>query len=249
MTASAAKTGSLAARVILGAVLLGAASWLVISSPLFSVREVRVVGSDRLEQPEILRVAAVEEGANLVTLPIEDVERRLQDHPWISRAVVERDLPAAVVIHIVERRPAGWVQDPDGPVVVAGDGTVLSRERRRPSSLPEIARWPDPLTVGETVRGLHLQLRISSTMSPWLLRRVESAAIDDGDAILQLREGGLVLFGTPTDITAKNRALAEMLRWAEGEAIAVRTIDVRVASAPSLEPVRGARIAGDIPTP
>jgi hypothetical protein len=65
---------------------------------------------------------------------------------------------------------------------------------------------------------------------------VAAAELDDGDVILELRSGGSVLYGTPTEVGAKNRALAAMLEWAEEQGVEVGSVDVRVPSAPSLEP-------------
>jgi hypothetical protein len=41
------------------------------------------------------------------------------------------------------------------------------------------------------------------------------------------------------DMAAKNRALGELLRWARGEGVRIHTVDVRVPSAPSVQPAGG----------
>ncbi|MGH2691927.1 MAG: cell division protein FtsQ/DivIB [Actinomycetota bacterium] len=249
MTVGGQRSGSFAARAIIGVVLLGAGVWVVLNSAFFSIRDIRVLGTRHVADTEILRIAAVEEGDNLVTLPTGEVAARLEGHPWIAIAMVQRDLPTTVVIRVLERHPVGWIEDPDGPVVVAGDGTALAREQRPPRTLPALGSWPEALAPGDTIGGLTEPLRISSAMSPWLRHRIASADFDDGDVVLELRDGGSVLYGTPTDVTAKNRALGSMLRWAEEQGIAVRAVDVRVPSAPSLAPVGGSAIPTPIPSP
>ena len=249
MTVHPQRSGSPAAKAVIGAVLLGLAVWVVMNSPVFAVRDFRVLGTDGILDGEILRIAAVEEGENLIMLPTDEVAARLEKHPWIEDAAVGRDLPATVVIRVLERSPAGWLEDPEGPVVVAGDGTVLARRQRPPEALPWVGTWPDPLAPGDMIDGPAEELRISSAMSPWLLRRVATAELDDGDVILELRGGGSVLYGTPTEVEAKNRALAGMLEWAEGQGVEVGRVDVRIPSAPSLEPAGGNAPTAPIPVP
>jgi len=249
MTVHPQRSGSPAAKAVIGAVLLGLAVWVVMNSPVFAVRDFRVLGTDGILDGEILRIAAVEEGENLIMLPTDEVAARLEKHPWIEDAAVGRDLPATVVIRVLERSPAGWLEDPEGPVVVAGDGTVLARRQRPPEALPWVGTWPDPLAPGDMIDGPAEELRISSAMSPWLLRRVATAELDDGDVILELRGGGSVLYGTPTEVEAKNRALAGMLEWAEGQGVEVGRVDVRIPSAPSLEPAGGNAPSAPIPVP
>jgi cell division protein FtsQ len=222
---------------------------VVLSSAVFAVRDFRVLGASGVSDREILRIAAIDEGDNLITLRTAEVAARLEGHPWIEDAAVDRDLPATVVISVLERRPAGWVEDPNGPVVVAGDGTVLARQNGPSRVLPSVGMWPEPLSPGDRIDGPAEELRISSAMTSWLQRRIASADLDDGDVTIELREGGSVLYGAPTQVGAKNRALAGLLKWAEAQGIEVRNVDVRVPSAPSLKPVGGSAPTAPIPTP
>ena len=239
-------TGSLAARLVIGTVVAGAAVWLVLNSPVFSIRDIRVEGERTLAAEEIIRVGEVVEGDNLITLATDEIAGRIERHPWVEEATVERDLPATVVIRLVERTPRAWVEDPDGPVVLSGDGTILERRARPPESLPSIGEWPDTVAPGDVLDGLTEERRVTAAMRPQLLRRIATAELDDGDVILELRDGGIVLYGTPTDVLAKNRALDGILRWAEGEGITAETVDVRVPSAPSLAPEGGKEITDPI---
>jgi cell division protein FtsQ len=249
MTVHPGRSGSLAARVVIGVVLSGIAAWVVLNSAVFAVRDFRVLGASAVPDREVLRIAAIDEGDNLITLPTAEVAARLEGHPWIEDAAVDRDLPATVVIRVLERRPAGWVEDPDGPVVVAGDGTVLARQDGPPRVLPSVGMWPESLAPGDRIGGPVDELEVTSAMSPWLLRRIASADLDDGDVTMELRDGGSVIYGTPNEVGAKNRALAGMLQWAEEQGMKVRTVDVRVPSAPSLEPAGGGKLPTPIPIP
>lgn len=245
MTIDGTRRSSPAALAIVGVVALGIAVFVVLNSSFFAIRQVRVEGARHVSSDEIRRVAAIPTDDNLVMFEIDSVTARLEEHPWIAEAQIDRDLPSTVVIRVVERVPGGLLLDPQGIVVVAGDGVVLERADGRPPRVPEVGSWPEILDPGGEVEGLEKQLRVTSSMPAPLLRRIASAGLEGPDIVLRLRDGGAVLYGAPTELDAKNRALGDMLRWAVGQGIAVRTIDVRVPAAPSLEPARG----GPVPTP
>ena len=223
---------------VLGLVALGLTGWIVLNSAFFAIRDVRIEGLRNVATEEIRELADVSAGENLIMLPTEDVANRVEGHPWVLDARVDRDFPATAVITVIERRPGGWIEDPGGIAVVAGDGTVLERTQEVPVNLPAVGRDSGTLAVGDRVPAPSEPLRVAASMGEPLRRQVESVELEASGVVLTLREGGTVLYGGATDLPAKNGAVAEMLRWARGEGIAVRTLDVRVPSAPSLEPVR-----------
>jgi cell division protein FtsQ len=249
VTTGAARFRSPAVLAIAGVIALGIGAWVVLNSAFFAIREVRVLGAQEMPAEEIRRLAAVRTGENLITLETGAVVSRLEEHPRIDHAVVERDLPSTVVIRVIERRPSGWLRDPNGVVVLGGDGIVLNRSNNPVPGLPDIGVWPDVLAPGQRVDGLRDALHVTSFMPSGVLRQIESVASEGSDLVLRLRAGGSVLYGSSALVRAKNRALEGLLRWATEEGIAVRTIDVRVPSAPSLEPVRGESVPDPLPSP
>lgn len=248
MTIERPRSASPAASTIIALIVAGLGAWIVLNSAFFDVREVRVLGARNVSEDEIRRIAAIRSGTNLIMLDTGDVVSRLREDPWIRDALVERDLPTTAVIRVVERRPSGWVAGSSGFAIVSGDGTILEAVTAVPPRLPEIGTWTGTVIAGERVDGLDTTLRITGAMPSGLLRHVASAGIVGTDVELQLRAGGNVIFGPPTQIDEKNRALAEMLQWAEGEGIDIRSIDIRVPATPSLRPVRGPKISSPIPS-
>lgn len=248
MTIQPSRSASPAAIAIIGVIVAGLGAWLIVNSAFFDIRDVRVHGARTISEEEILRLAAIRNGTNLIMLDTGQVASRLLRDPRVREAVVERDLPTTAVIRVVERRPGGWVEGPDGFAVVAGDGTILETVPAAPSKLPSLGSWSGSPVVGERVEGFDGPLRITSTMVASLLRQVEAASLEGTAVVLELREGGSILYGQPTQVGAKNRAVAAMLEWAAGEGLDIRTLDVRAPSAPSLQPVRGPKISSPIST-
>lgn len=222
---------------VIGLLALGFGGWVVLTSAFFAIRDVRVEGARNVAAEEIRSLARVEPGDNLVTLPVDEVARRVETHAWILDARVERDLPTTAVITVIERTPGGWLRDPGGIAIVAGDGTVLERLQARPPDLPEIGELTTTPAVGDRAGITAETLRVAASMGSPLRRQIESLQLDGEDVLGQLRQGGTVLFGSAEELRAKNRALAEMLRWTREEGIGIRAIDLRVPTAPSLEPV------------
>ncbi len=249
MTIDRPRRGSPAALVVLGLVALGLSGWVILNSAFFAIDDVRIEGVRNVASEDIRELAGVSAGENLIMLAVDDVARRVEGHPWILDARVDRDFPTTAVITVIERRPGGWIEDPSGIAIVAGDGTVLERTQTMPPNLPSVGHDPQTLTVGERVPSPSEPLRVAASMGEPLRRQIESLELRGVELVLILREGGTVLYGGVEDLPAKNRALAEMLRWARGEGIAVRTVDVRVPSAPSLEPEKTRVDPASTPTP
>ena len=249
MSTDRPRRGTPAAMVVIALLVLGLTGWIVMNSAFFEIRDVRVEGARNVSPDEIRRLADIPADANLIMLPLDGVIGRLERHPWILDAQVVRDLPTTAVIRVIERTPGGWMRDADGIAILAGDGTVLARVPEAPARLPEIGESADTLTVGERVVGPGQTLRVAASMGGPLRRHVASLHLAGSEIVLRLRAGGTVLYGEPVELPAKNLALAELLRWASGEGVPVRTIDVRAPAAPSLEPLEASRKLPPSPQP
>ena len=232
----------LAGGVVLGAVVLGLIAWGALMSPLLEIRDIRIAGTSTLSNREILALAEVRAGENLVRLSPQAVERRLAASPWIAQATVTRSFPNTLEIGVVERRAVGWGRDEGGPFIVAGDAVVLDRPDG-PPRLPSIGRYPGlTLESGTRVPEPHAALRVLESFSQGLLRSVAAAEVDGTTGVLlQLgADGGEVIYGPATSLRQKNEALAAILDWAGERDLGIRYIDVRAPESPVLKPAGGA---------
>jgi len=78
----------------------------MIASPRFALREVRVAPTERVSRDEILSLAGVAEGDQLLAIDTDAVAARVAIHPWVASARVRRELPSALAIDVTERRAA-----------------------------------------------------------------------------------------------------------------------------------------------
>ncbi len=217
---------------------LGLGAWGVVNSPIFGVDRIRVEGVRQLAADDVRGLTGIEPGENLLRLSLDRIRAAVERSPWVAAAYPSRSLPTTLVIRILERRAAGWLEDPSGPAVVAVDGTVVDRAKAPPRHLPSLGSISLPLEPGERLPEPPITLRVASSLGDELLESVASVAVMDGEVLLELRAGGEVRYGEPVLLEDKNRALAEMLAWAQRHGVGVDYVDVRIPGAPALHPSR-----------
>jgi cell division protein FtsQ len=76
----------------------------VVASPRFAVREVRADATIHVAREDIVQLAGVAEGDQLLAVDTDLVAARVARHPWVATVRVRRQLPSALVIEVVERR-------------------------------------------------------------------------------------------------------------------------------------------------
>ena len=94
----------------------------VTRTPSFAVRQVGVEGNVRISVPELLQVGGLDRGPNLLALDLDAVTRAIEDHPWVVRAEVQRELPDRRNVTVKERKAAA---------VLAAGGRYLLDEKGR----------------------------------------------------------------------------------------------------------------------
>jgi cell division protein FtsQ len=218
-------------------VAVGVAVWVVVTSPFFDIDTIEVRGNRQLSDRQVVTLSTAEMGENLLTVSLEDIRRSLMRSPWIASAEAGRSLPSTLVLRVRERSAIGWVSDPDGWAVVAGDGIVVQRgSGETPDGLVALGRAASSVSVGARAAGLDGPLRVAASLSPALRRRVDEARSTGDEIELLLDDGAKVLYGKAVSLRAKNAALVSMLRYARNNEIAVEYLDVRSPAAPALKP-------------
>src|ERR671930_544801 len=210
----------------LAAAGLAAASIVITASPVFRAKTIEVVGNHRLPDARIIREAGLHRGTNVFWFHGSTAERRLGRDPWLASASVSRRLPSTIRIAVKERHPASRVQVGSTWLLVATDGVVLGFTTHPPPvpSLPAAGS----LRLGGRSPDLAAPARVAAGLDPWVRSRVASLhPSGDGELVLELSSGTRVLFGRPTDVLAKDRALAGIMRWAAHRGKRFRYVDLR----------------------
>jgi cell division protein FtsQ len=99
---------------------------LTLRSPFFSLREIRVSANSSLSKMQILHIAGIKRGQNLLSIDLKKANQRLQAHPQVAHVRVRRELPHRLVVKIETHRPAAILQL-DQPYLVNRDGKIFAR--------------------------------------------------------------------------------------------------------------------------
>jgi cell division protein FtsQ len=228
------------ALALILAIVVGACAAWVANSPVFRLRDLRVVGTRHLDQADVRRLAGLSSRTNVLWTSGSSVAERLERSPWVRSATVERRLPAGLVITISERAPVALVAGPGGRLQpVSADGVVMPG-RGTSAGLP-ILRLAHPVagptTRAGSLQGLAAALRAVAALPPTVRAQVSAATErPDGTVQLELDRGTVVSFGDGSLAVEKGRVLRSLLRWSAAHGVTPRTIDVEVPTAPTIHP-------------
>ncbi len=117
--------------VILGVALIG---WAIVmgmqqSGPFFrqllEITQVTVDGVRHLDQQEVIELVDLKPGTPLHHIVTSAIKERVESHPWIKAATVERVLFHELRISVRERTPAAVIQAGSENVLSDAEGHVL----------------------------------------------------------------------------------------------------------------------------
>ncbi len=121
-----------------------------------SLADIQVVGHHRLAGDVVQAAGTARLGDNLMDLDLDAIAARVEELPWVERALPERDLRSqTLVLRVVERRPALILAD--GGLQLIDDRGVAFKplERGDATDLPILAieGSSSPEAVAEATRG------------------------------------------------------------------------------------------------
>ena len=99
---------------------------LLISSHFLALKRSEVRTDGRLDRREILHWAGVRPGESLLTLRLREIGRRIESHPWVEQAWVERTFPQTLEIRLQERRPVAKVVVDKTVYLLDGTGAIFA---------------------------------------------------------------------------------------------------------------------------
>ena len=159
--------GGVAVVLVTGSVALSYTS-------VFGARAVEVEGEERMGPRQVMRLAEVALGTNVLHLDEGVAEARLEQEPWILDATVRTSLPGTISISIRERTPVLVLLSGSSRQLAAADGTVLGRAPKTPA-FPELA-VPEGVILGPGQ--VAATADVVAAMVPALRSRVDSLSID-----------------------------------------------------------------------
>lgn len=126
----------LAAKVLLGLMVVAGLAWVGVASPLFSVKKVVVSGNAIVSTDDVTKAATVPMGVPLAQVDAAAISRRIVTLPAVARGDVALSLPDTVTIKIIERAVAFVVADGGGFAWVDATGATFNSSTERPAGVP-----------------------------------------------------------------------------------------------------------------
>ena len=119
----------------------------------YRTRTIRVSGTHRLDESDIINTAGIVEGTPLFQVSLRKVGERLRAHPWIRTATAIRRLPDTIELQIEEREPAALVSA-QSVWSVTSDSILLPLDTRAQSwNLPLLRlQTKTSFTPGDSLR-------------------------------------------------------------------------------------------------
>jgi cell division protein FtsQ len=131
-------TVGVAVVVVAGAIGARGVWDAVRSRPHFAIREVSVVGADRVSTREIRDLARVPAGTNTWDVDPAAVRRRVLRHPWIHTVRVQRALPDGLVVSVREHQAIAAAVSSETAYAVDRRGRIIARLPSATTDLPLI---------------------------------------------------------------------------------------------------------------
>jgi cell division protein FtsQ len=167
-----------AAAIVTAALVLVAVPWwgpsLLSHLSFFRVRDVEVSGYRYVQPDDVLKRLRLDTTTSVWT-DLGALEHRVETHPQIKSASVDRDLPGTLVVRITENSPVAYVTTSQGLRAVDKDGRFLPIDPSRTAiDLPVLAK-------ADTVL-LHLLANVRS-VSPALFGEISDIRRTGGSDI------------------------------------------------------------------
>jgi cell division septal protein FtsQ len=112
--------------LVLALLLGGSLFWFIQDHAAFHVVAVRVYGTERVPQADLIQLAQIPGGMSLFRINVEHVRMQIMRHPWIREALVRRVYPNALEVIVYERRPTAVIESGKGYLIDA-EGYLLSQ--------------------------------------------------------------------------------------------------------------------------
>ena len=126
----------------------------------FALTSVEVNGNRRITRGEVLQWAGVNEPASVWDVAPDLVRWRLQSHPWVRAARVQREFPNRLNIEIEERRPVAIVRLDELNYVDRGGRILVPLRDGDSRDFPLISGLEEAQRSGFTPVGVRRALRL-----------------------------------------------------------------------------------------
>jgi cell division septal protein FtsQ len=98
----------------------------LLEDAFFQVRELEVRGCRKIPEKIVFTLAGIEGMPNLFTVPLKEISKRVEAHPWVEQVNVRKVFPGKIMIQVEERKPIAILQLEE-PYYIDSQGVIFSR--------------------------------------------------------------------------------------------------------------------------
>ncbi|WP_243859306.1 cell division protein FtsQ/DivIB [Amycolatopsis arida] len=182
--------------------------YVLLFTPLLSVRTVEVLGLHGLSTDQVIAAAQVPEERPMLRVDTDEIRDRVLALPGVATAEVSRSWPSTIEITITERTAIGFFDTGESLHLVDASGVAFKEVPERPEGLPEL-RLPRVTPDDPTTRAVTAVL--DTIPGPLRERVVAAGARTPGSVELTLADGKTVRWGDAEQTERKAKVLAALL--------------------------------------
>lgn len=230
---------SLIILAIAGACLV---TFMVFFTSAFKIRDVNFTGNTNVSSDRLKQLSGLDAYSNLVTLPVGRIARNIKTDPWVKDVKVQRRLPHTLNIGIVERKPVALLDYSSAAYLLEDDGYVIEKVPSEEfKELPRVygGEVPPPV-VGSKVSDKRV-LDCVAVLAGMPQRMRDTLLMgnpfDGRGQVFVSRNGFNVVYGRPTQMSAKNQVLEAILADVKNNKRKIAYVDVRIPDSPVIKPL------------
>jgi cell division protein FtsQ len=159
----------------------------LLTSPYIRLEQVEIVGVDEGMKKELQRMSGLNFDLSLLAINVDEVQKKLEKHPWVRAVEVEKQFPHALLIRVEKEEPRA--------IVVAGKLYYMNRFGKvfkevgpnEPVDFPMITGGSSDELGRQKQLGFSMQVLqfLESQSDPWSLKNLSEIHVKkDGDVCL-----------------------------------------------------------------
>lgn len=98
----------------------------LLNAPFLQIKEININGVKRVSKDEVLELAEIELGDNIIAVDIAEIKKRIKKHPWIETVKINRKMPDKLLLEVKERTAVALI-NLDALYLIDNSGSIFKR--------------------------------------------------------------------------------------------------------------------------
>lgn len=200
---------------------------LILSSPLFSIKDITVSGVSKLTNEEVISTSGITTNVNIFALNKLKAKKKILENPYVADVYIKRNYPNNISIEVKEKVPTFMIQFANSYIYVNNQGYMLEISTE-PLNLPVLLGIKTDLSNVkpgkrldvEDLKKFNILIQIMDITKNFELNTLISRIdiTDSSDYIVYMdSEGKKIYLGDAIDLNTKILPLAEILNQTTGK--------------------------------